>query len=141
MGLKLKFGKVSRPVEPGTPVYVGPFSSKLKRVTMRDLIEVARRDYPLLDGNLTMGVVICYEVNDAEKLYPYFDCIEGIIRSRTARLLERYLFEKYATDALKSLGDNIMETIGLNGPGGLENFSIKVDWLEFKDITIAKKSS
>lgn len=104
------------------------------------LIEIPKRRYLLRNGNLEMGVVICYRVSNAEKLIAFFEGIESIVRSRTAQRLEEKLADQSAHWAqtvthstfLTVTHRTILPDLNLD----MESFGVKIVWLEFKDFNI-----
>lgn len=138
-GLVLRLGKFKKQIGPGKIVIINPMTSRLKIIyTEETLIEIAKRGYALKDGNLTMGVVICYTVLNAKKVNPYYEDIESIVRSRTAQMLEENLSSNLTDVAQAYVHENILDTIDVNKH--LFRFGVSVAWLELKDIVIEKNA-
>lgn len=130
-GLVLELGKVQeKTITPGNLHFVNPLTSRMKIIHMTErLIEIPKRQYTLQNGNLKMGVIICYKVSSAKKLSPYNECIESIIRYRMALGLEDALANESILDA-QSLDD-----INLKPTLNLDDIGVEIVWWEFKDKT------
>ncbi|CAI7614088.1 unnamed protein product [Penicillium pancosmium] len=133
-GLVLEYGKAKpKVIHPGRVKFVNPINSRMRIINMTEsLIEIPQRRYLLRNGNLEMGVVICYKVSNAEKLIAFFEGIESIVRSRTAQRLEEKLANQSAHWAQTVTHSTILPDLSLD----MESFGVKIVWLEFKDFNI-----
>jgi len=127
-GLVLELGKPQEKiVTPGNIHFVNPLTSRMKIIHITEtLIEIHKRQYTLQDGNLEMGVIICYKVSSAKKFSSYNEGIESTIRYRMALGLEYALADESILDAQS------LDVINFSPPLNLNDIGIQIIWLEVK---------